>query len=565
MINLEKKPFYLDREAVEWVKTILENLTIEEKVGQLFCVCCRAGTKEEVDWIYSILKPGTLLLRQMPIKEGVAYNHLINERAEVPLLIAANLECGGDGVATEGTCYGSPMAVAASGSLENAETLGKISGLEGQEMGVNWALAPLVDIDYNWRNPIMNIRTFGSDPECVRKMGAAYVKEIQKLGLAACPKHFPGDGRDERDQHLLTSINDFSCEEWDATYGRNYKACIESGTLTVMVGHIMLPSYERYYNPDIKDEDLLPASLSPVLMKRLLREKLGFNGLIATDATTMAGFNIPMSREKAVPMTIANGADILLMSRNLEEDFRIMLNGVKAGIITAERLDEAVTRILGVKAALKLHKGKRKITLKNAEKIVGCSSHRDAARRLADSAITIVKREKGVSPLNAERQKKVLLYPIETEEKAQGLTAAVSASKKFRNLLEKEGFDITVYEPYTEMEGNIPPYKDIANRFDLIIYIVNMVTKSNQTVVRLEWAQPFGSNTPIYINTVPTIFISLANPYHLIDVPRVKTFINAYSANDETLEAVVDKLMGRSEFKGISPVDAFCGKWDTRL
>lgn len=135
MINLEKKPFYLDREAVEWVKTILENLTIEEKVGQLFCVCCRAGTKEEVDWIYSILKPGTLLLRQMPIKEGVAYNHLINERAEVPLLIAANLECGGDGVATEGTCYGSPMAVAASGSLENAETLGKISGLEGREIG----------------------------------------------------------------------------------------------------------------------------------------------------------------------------------------------------------------------------------------------------------------------------------------------------------------------------------------------------------------------------------------------------------------------------------------------
>ena len=187
MINLKAKPFYLDDEAIRWVEQTKAGLSLEDKVGQLFCVCCRAGTEEEVDWIYDILNPGTVLLRQLSIQEGIAYNEYLDKRAKIPLLKAANLELGGDGIASEGTCYGAPMAIAASGKVENAGALGRIAGLEGREMGVNWALAPLVDIDYNWRSPIMNVRTFGGKPEQVRDMGRAYVEEIQKLGLAACP------------------------------------------------------------------------------------------------------------------------------------------------------------------------------------------------------------------------------------------------------------------------------------------------------------------------------------------------------------------------------------------
>lgn len=129
-------------------------------------------------------------------------------------------------------------------------------------------------------------------------------------------KHFPGDGCDERDQHLVTSINDLSCEEWDATYGEVYKACIDAGVLSCMVGQIMQPAYSKKLNPELKDEDIMPASLSSELMNGLLREKLGFNGLIVTDATTMAGFMIPMPREKAVPYTIAAGADGTLPAVN---------------------------------------------------------------------------------------------------------------------------------------------------------------------------------------------------------------------------------------------------------
>lgn len=564
-LDLRGKPFYLNDEDINWVETVRDGMSLDEKIGQLFCVCCREGTQEEVDWIYSHLKPGTILLRQMKIDELVGYHTMIQEKTDIPLLIAANLEKGGDGIAEEGSLFASPMGVAASGKVENASRLGEVCGKEGKALGVNWALSPIIDIDYNWRNPITNVRTFGSDPENVRKMGRAYVEAIQKEGLAATPKHFPGDGRDERDQHLAITVNDLTCKEWDETYGKAYSECIDAGTKTIMVGHIIQMGYERRFRPEASDEELMPASLSPVLMKKLLREKLGFNGLIATDATTMAGFLIPMDRALAVPTTIANGADILLLSRNLGEDIRFMKEGIEKGILTMERLDEALTRILALKASLGLHHGNRGINAEDAKQVVGCEQFKTWAGEVAEDAITLVKEEKGVLPLSESKYKKILLYGIETTEKAQGLTAAAPVSLKLKERLEREGFEVDVYEPYQAFEGAIPEYYSITKEYDLIIYIANLTTKSNQTCVRIEWMQPFGSNTPVYANVVPTVFISVENPYHLVDVPRVKTFINAYSSNEETLDKLLDKLMGRSAFKGNSPIDPFCGKWDAHL
>ena len=132
-------------------------------------------------------------------------------------------------------------------------------------------------------------------------------------------------------------------------------------------------------------------------------------------------------------------------------------------------------------------------------------------------------------------------------------------------MLEAEGFEVTTFVPANMFEGKTPRQDEVTNNYDYIIYLANMSTKSNQTQVRIEWLQPMGANCPHYVNSVPTIFISVENPYHLLDVPRVKTFINTYNSNDDVLEALIDKLMGRSEFKGKNPVDPFCGKWDTRL
>lgn len=167
-------------------------------------------------------------------------------------------------------------------------------------------------------------------------------------------------------------------------------------------------------------------------------------------------------------------------------------------------------------------------------------------------------------PVSPDKHKRILFYDI-ANASGPGFTEKTGAAELFLDLLKKEGFEVDTFVPNPAFEGLASGYREIKEKYDLLIYLAHLETKSNQTTVRIEWAQPMGANVPMYINTVPTIFISTENPYHLLDVPRVKTFINTYGSNETTIRSLVDKLLGRSEFTGISPVDAFCGKWDTRL
>lgn len=564
MIDLKAKPFYLDDKQIAWVTDTIAGMTLEEKVGQLFCANCKSPADEELDYIFDILKPGACMYRPLALEDSITMAKKIRERTRIPLLIAANLEKGGNGIIQEGTLLGSPMEIAATDDEEIAARLATVCAREGKTVGANWAFAPIIDIDSNFRNPITNTRTFGSDPERVGRMGVAYVKEIQRQGLAASIKHFPGDGQDERDQHLVTSINDMDCETWMGTYGRIYRDCIDAGSLTCMVGHIMQPAWTKRLNPEIKDEEIMPGTLSKELMEGLLRGKLGFNGLICTDATTMAGYTLAMSRSKAVPTSIANGADMFLFARNLKEDYDYMMAGVLEGTITPKRLEEALTRILATKAALHLNEELAPLELERARKVVGCPEHRAWAEECADKAITLVKEQDGLLPLNTEKYKRILFYPIEAEGGFSQYKVTPICEKVRRKLME-EGFEVDTFVPDQVAEGKLRSASHFIETYDLIIYVANLATKSNQTMVRIEWKQPMGADCAHYIHDIPTMFISLENPYHLLDIPRVKTFINTYSSNDAVLDQLMEKLMGRSEFKGKSPVDPFCGKWDTRL
>jgi beta-N-acetylhexosaminidase len=568
MIDLKAKPFSLGDAGIRWVRDTLAGLTEEEKIGQLFCLIAWNADEASLVELLGKVPLGGIMFRPMKTAEAVAAARFLQSRSRIPVLIAANLEKGGSGIVEEGTLVGANMLIAATDDAEMARKLGTACGREGAAVGGNWAFAPVIDIDFNFRNPITNTRTFGSDPDRVRRMGVAYVQAVQAEGLAASIKHFPGDGVDERDHHLVTSINDLACEAWDATYGAVYRACIDAGALTVMAGHIAQPNWSRRFDPGIRDEDILPASLSRELLNGLLRDRLGFNGLIVTDATTMVGMTAPKRRAEIVPLAIAAGCDMFLFTRNLEEDLGCMRTGVASGVIGRQRLDEAVTRVLALKAALRLHEKKEDGTLlpdlERARKVVGCAEHRAWAREAADRAATLVKEELGVLPLSPKRYPRVLYYEIES---AQGFAYSVRAgvAEAFRKLLEQEGFRIDVFEPAKAFEGRVKKTTEVTDAYDLIVYLANMATKSNQTTVRIEWAQPMGANCPIYMTAVPTIFISVENPYHLLDVPRVRTFVNGYTSSDEMLRAIVDKLMGRSTFTGVSPVDPFCGRWDTRL
>ena len=563
-MNLQNKPFNLNKNDISWVQDTLSAMTVDEKITQLFCMIAYNNDEDYIKNLAQNIQPGGLMCRPMPLEETVATVNMLQKFSKIPILIAANLESGGNGAVTEATKIGSPLQVAATDDVEMAGKLGTACGEVGAAAGVNWTFAPIIDLDLNFRNPITNTRTFGSDTKRVRDMGVEYVKAVQAKGVAATAKHFPGDGVDERDHHLVTSVNDLPHDEWDKTFGEVYRASIDAGVMSVMIGHISLPNYEKKVNPDINDADIMPASLSKQVVTGLLREELGFNGLIVTDATTMAGMAIPMPRAKAVPYTIACGCDMFLFTKNMDEDIAFMREGVKNGILTTERLDEAVTRILAMKAALGLHTKSLQNDMASAADVVNSTNHKAWAKECADKAITLVKEEADVLPITPDKYKRILFYGIEAKQGfAYSVKAGVAAD--FKQRLINEGFEVDEFDQGEELEGWLRPVSEIVGKYDLIVYIANMATKSNQTVVRIEWELPMGKNVPIYMESIPTIFISVENPYHLLDVPRVKTFINTYSSTDEVLTSLIEKLTGKHPFVGKSPVDAFCGRWDARL
>lgn len=476
-------------------------------------------------------------------------------------MIGANLEAGGDGAALDGTPYGKQMAVAATGNYKNAYRLGKVSCSEGAALGVNWAFAPVVDIDKNFRNPITNIRTYGNNADKIIEYATNYIKAAKEENVATAIKHFPGDGVNERDQHILTSINRLSRKEWDDSYGRIYSKLIEEGTLSVMVGHIALPSYQLYYNPQDNGK-VIPATLSPELLGDLLRKKLKFNGLIITDATPMVGFTSALERRIAIPYAIESGCDMILFNKDLEEDYTFMMDGYKKGILSENRFQEAITRILAMKAALKLHikqKERKLVPDKAALKILKSEEHIKWARELSDQSITLVKDTQHILPISSQKTKRVLLEVIGNCKSENRII------KKFQHELQLRDFDVTIYkkEDFSKKVDNITMIRE---KYDLVLYVGNIENESNKTTNRINWYTFFGqgNNIPWFVKEVPTLFISLSNPYHLFDVPMIKTYINCYSNNDFVIESVVGKICGDSTFKGVSPIDPFCGKDELR-
>lgn len=556
MVDLKARPFCLKDDDIRWVEETISVMTLEEKIGQLFVPIGYSGDPGYLEGVMLRHHIGGIMYRCGEAKEMQATHRYLQEHSKIPLLIGANLEYGGSGIATDGTYYATQMQVAATGNPENAYRLGRISCREGATVGCNWAFAPVVDIDRNWRNPITNVRTYGSDLDMVLACGKGYLRAAQEAGVLAAIKHFPGDGCDEVDQHILTSVNNLSVEEWDATYGKIYAGLIEAGAPTVMVGHIAQPAYQKHFNPD-HPQKLIPAALSPELLQGLLREKLGFNGLVVTDSTCMVGFSCAMERARAVPYSIEAGCDMFLFNKDLDEDFQFMLEGYQNSILSETRLHDALLRILGTKASLGLHRKENASIVPPVEAldILCCPEHLQWAEDCADKAITLVKDTQSLLPLNPEKQKKVLLEILGDFESNERVL------NTFQALLEKEGFQVERYVPEDFMTAKFDVHT-FREKYDLVIYLGNVENASNKVTNRLNWFTFWGNgnNVPWFVEERPVLFVSLANPYHLIDVPMIKTYVNCYSNSDTVLTSLMEKLMGRSAFVGKSPVDPFCGK-----
>lgn len=552
--QLKKKPFNLDENALIWVRKTYEGMSVEEKIGQVFCPWVATEDVEDIHELTREKHIGGAILKELPKERAWEIQNELQCSAQIPLLLGANLETGGNGCASEGTYIGRQMAVAATGDARFAYELGRVSAVEAASVGINWSFAPVVDIDMNYRNPITNVRTYGDDAETVLKMASAYCDGCMGEGLAVAIKHFPGDGVDDRDQHLVTSVNTLSADAWRKSYGRIYKALINKGVMSVMSGHIALPAMEEEFSGETK---IIPATCSKNLLVKLLREELGFNGLVTTDATTMIGYCSYMPRKEIIPYCIEQGCDVILISKDLDEDYHFMLEGYRQGILSDKRLEEATLRILAMKAALGLDK--RKKPQKSGMSVIGCDVHMQIAKRCADAAVTLVKDTKNLLPLDPQKNRRVLLEMMGDKNP--------SATALWKSLLTKEGFEVTEYVPesmFEKPDGNSETFKA---QFDLVLYVVLSDAASNNTTVRLNWhtVWGWGNNTPWFVKEVPTLMVSMGNPYHLLDAPMIQTYINAYCYSRQYAEAVMEKLMGRSGFKGVSPVDPFCGRMDTHM
>ena len=571
-IDLKAKPFNLSDEDIKWVEETLVNLTLDEKIGQVFVDMLWNNTEDEVKERIAKYGMGGFRYNNMSAADLYKQNKLIQETSKIPALIAANIEAGGDGGVGGGTHFGHHVTIGATQDKENAYKLGYYGCKEAAAIGCNWTFAPIVDINKNWRNCVVSSRCFSSEAEQVLDMSKEYLRGAKDAGLASCMKHFPGDGLDERDQHIVTTNNDMSVEEWEENFGKVYRGMIDAGVESVMIGHIRLPEMSRKLRPGIKDNEIMPATIAPELLQDLLRDELGFNGLVITDATHMVGLTSAMRRAEIMPYTIAAGCDMILYYRDKEEDIEAIKEGLANGVLTEERLNEAVTRILAFKAMLKLHTKKAEGTLVPAEEglsVIGCEEHKQVAKDIADQAITLVKNTKNQLPLTPETHKRVMLYTVEQSGFAPNKVEADRLNQRVKAKLEAQGFEVTLFDPAAGLNGKqllaATPIKEFVDQFDAVMLFVHVAGFSQSNVRRITWAMPMGPDIPWYVTELPTVCVSVFNPFHLIDVPMVPTYINAYSDNDATLDLVIEKIMGKSEFKGVSSVDAFCGAWDTRL
>lgn len=575
MVNLKAKPFYLTGEDIEWVESTLSNMTTEEKLGQIFVDMLWQDEDDEIKRRNNKYGTGGYRYGNMSAQKLHHQNAVIQSSSKIPALIAANIEAGGNGGVGGGTHIGDPVAIGATGNKQNAYNMGYYGNREASAIGCNWTFAPIVDINYNWRNCVVSNRCFGSDPDMVLEYSLEYMRGAHDAGVACCMKHFPGDGCDERDQHIVTTINDKSYEEWMNSFGKVYKGMIEAGVESVMVGHIQAPEVTRKLRPGIADKDIMPATMAPELLQDMLRGILGFNGLIITDATHMVGLTGKVRRSEFVPGVIMAGCDMILYYRDKDEDMMFLHQALENGKLTMERLDEAVMRVLGFKAMLKLHKKAAEGTLIPDEAglvCIGCEKHMDAARKVADEGITLIKNIKADNlPLDLRKHKRIMLYSVDSAATAAAVhghkTAALSDMVKVE--LKKRGFEVDTSVFAAGFNGKqllaSTPVTKFAKDYDAVMLVLSIAGFSQSNERRIHWSMPMGPDIPWYVTELPTYCISFNNPFHLIDAPMVPTYINAYSPDPWVIKATIDKMMGLSEFKGVSTVDAFCGAWDTHL
>ena len=591
MVDLRAKPYNLDDSAIAWVESTIASMTPEEKVGQLFWQLTASQEEEYLRELMEKYHLGGCRYNGMPGAKVLEQNRILQKYAKIPVFIACNPETGGNGVCPDGTFVSSQVKIGATGKPEYAQAMGRISGAQIAATGCNMAFAPVVDITYNWECEEVLSRAYGDDPALVATMGKAFMDGINETpGVASCAKHFPGNGQDYRDAHMSNNVNHFGLEDWMASYGHVYKTLIDNGLPAIMGGHILMPTYMAELYPDITPEQLRPATLCPEIMTGLLRDKLGFNGMVVTDASHMVAMTNQMKRCDMLPLAINAGCDMFLFFNDPEEDFNTMLNAYRNGIISEERMVEALTRILGLKAAMGLIGKTADQLCPSAEDLPGVlynPEFKKVAPAISRDCLTLVKhKQEGVLPLDPAKTKRIMIVQVKGPESPMSALAAMAMggrgpqktpAEKLCDRLNEKGFESFIYvSPLDKILADVKAGKP----FSLNLYfagknaISDFVSGQDLVITLFNVANGHpcfgmskgGGEIPWYVHELPVIGISVNKPTMLADCPMLQTYINTYDSNDDTLDALVDALLtGPEAFKGTDPIDSYCGMIDTHM
>ncbi|RYH02519.1 glycoside hydrolase family 3 protein [Salipiger sp. IMCC34102] len=552
--DLRAAPFGLDDVAIAWVLDTAAALEPAARIAQLFNIGLH-GPAEGLAHRIGALQPGGIT--RFFSEDGAAEAGLLDdlqERSAVPLLVSADLEGSRMSLAF-GTGVPNPLALAAGDDPDTTRKISRIMADEATAIGVNWSFTPVLDINAAFRSPIVATRGYGSDPATIRRHALAQLEVFQANGIAACVKHWPGEGYDDRDQHLVTTINPLDMEAWEASFGVLYRAAIDAGVLSVMSAHIALPAFVRELDPDAGIEAARPASLSRVLNEGLLRDRLGFNGLIVSDASEMAGVTSWMEAAAAKVEILRAGCDMVLFTDDLARDVANVQAAVADGTLSQARLEAALLRVLGLKAALGLHRRTKAAPIADRLARLNAPEACETAQAAYAAAPTLVKDVNGLFPITPERQRRVLFASTGIVSPLHGAPTPFALP----DMMRARGFEVTEFAAGTPFDPT---------GFDLVLYAFGEETLLTRGRIFLDWLGLTGDfryamKRPWH--QVPTAMVSFGYPYYLYDAPRVPAYVNAYATTEEMQAATLDCMTGAAPFRGRSPVDPFCGLEDARF
>lgn len=480
----------------------------------------------------------------MGIEAGRSILNRYKENAKIPILLTGDFENGCGGMWKGLTELPYLMGLGAANDEQLAYDYGKATALEAAMVGANWSFSPVCDLNINKRNPLVNMRALTDDPELAARLLPQIIRGMQENGLAACAKHFPGDGIDYRDQHIVTTKNSLSWEDWKRLSGKVFEEVIKAGVYSIMPGHISLPAYQKETSINGLH---LPATLSYELITKLLKEEMGFEGVVVSDALNMGGFNgWYESRERSEIECFKAGCDMMLWPSARYVDN--MVEAIESGYIKEERLDDAVFRILSMKEKMGLFEAQKvpARTLTAQEK----SFVTETQQKTAEKSITLVRDYGNIFPLNTEKIKKIMVIPVTHH------APALQEAELLCEELKARGFEVDYQQNgLTHIKGTLSEETQV-DSCDLVLYALFSRPFRPMGFLDFHSGEILKIWRSLGYGVEKTAVVSFGSPYFGEQYfERALTYVNAYSMLSCSVQAFVRAATGEIPFGEFSPVE----------